>query len=101
MADQRIKWLAGTTSHFLIVDLSRDPVIPTEVQEYAAKLDVNPNKVAEAIIVSSGWQARAANLYRNYLRKTHYEQRFFISSEKAREWIEMQIQKNNAGKARQ
>jgi hypothetical protein len=100
MVDQRIKWLTGATPHFLIIDISNDPVFPAEVQEYAARLDVNSYKVAEAIIVSSGWQAKTANLYRNYLRKKHYEQRFFISPEKAREWIEIHIQKNKAGKAR-
>jgi hypothetical protein len=96
LVDQRIKWLTGESPHFLIIDISSKAHFPASVQEFAASLDVNPNKIAEAIIVASGWQARTANLYRNYLRKKHYEQRFFISHEKARAWIEQHMQKVKA-----
>ncbi|MCA6392180.1 MAG: hypothetical protein IM607_12400 [Cytophagales bacterium] len=100
LVDQRVKWLTCNLPHFLIIDISSKAHFPAHVQEYAASLDVNLNKIAEAVIVASGWQARTANLYRNYLRKTHYEQRFFISHQKAHEWIKQRMLAHKSRNAR-
>ncbi len=94
LVSERIKWLTNGGAHCLLVDISNNPIFSEEVQRYAASLDNYHEKYAEAIVVSSSWQARAANLYRKYLRKSHYVQRFFYSREKAISWLMKQKPEN-------
>jgi hypothetical protein len=90
LVSERIKWLTNGSPHCLLVDISNNPVFSEDVQAYAASLDNYKEKYAEAVVVSSSWQARAANLYGKYLRKSHYVQRFFYSKEKAEQWLNKQ-----------
>ncbi|MCU0433569.1 MAG: hypothetical protein MUC87_08965 [Bacteroidia bacterium] len=95
LVSERIKWLANSQPYCLLIDISNSPGFSDEVQLYAASIDNHQNKLAEAIIVNSSWQARAGNLYRNYLRKQHYEQRFFIHRDKAHAWLLSRANKNS------
>ncbi|MGL5892546.1 MAG: hypothetical protein ACRC3B_21825 [Bacteroidia bacterium] len=88
---ERVKWLTNGWPHFLLIDLRGKPVFSDQVQLYAASMDDNDKKMAEAIIVNSSWQARAGNFYSTYLRKKHYVQRFFYSKEKAVSWLMKQM----------
>jgi hypothetical protein len=91
---ERIKWLTNGSPHCLLVDISNNPIFSENVQAYAASLDNYKEKYAEAVVVSSSWQARAANFYGKYLRKFHYVQRFFYSREKAISWLSKQKPEN-------